>query len=253
MFLFFSFLEQSSCQIWNIHIPVGHYEVFGVEWQGHCQVCQCRTLVGIFPSFRCKRPQTNGSQGHVNLNVVTRVQLIICEPVAGWVGCEGYVMPSLFLSSNAWLVSSLYRWTGDVHSSPLMWIPFTTPSSGGSSSHSRREKRSNLAKGPLVSRFLDNFKSSHQECERLLFLPEYHLVLPSALVLHLWSMAMWQFHFCWPWPLFAAESFDCTSSAGTPSIPPKMVSRAWTMTGRQARWEKLSLRDAKQNLVCYWW
>lgn len=29
-FLFF-FLEQSSCQIWNIYIPVGHYEVFGAE------------------------------------------------------------------------------------------------------------------------------------------------------------------------------------------------------------------------------
>lgn len=29
--LYFNFLEQSSCQIWNIHIPVGHYEVFGLE------------------------------------------------------------------------------------------------------------------------------------------------------------------------------------------------------------------------------
>lgn len=61
--LVFIFLEQSSCQIWNIHLPVGHYEVFGVEWQRHCQVCQCWTLAGIFPSSRCERPKKNGSEG----------------------------------------------------------------------------------------------------------------------------------------------------------------------------------------------
>lgn len=31
LFCFVFFLEQSGCQIWNIYIPVGHYEVFGVE------------------------------------------------------------------------------------------------------------------------------------------------------------------------------------------------------------------------------
>lgn len=69
------FLEQSSCQIWEIHIPVGHYEVFGVEWQRHRQVCQCWTLAGIFPSSCCKRPQTNGSQGVVDLHDFMSVKI----------------------------------------------------------------------------------------------------------------------------------------------------------------------------------
>lgn len=68
-----NFLEQSSCQIWNIHIPVGHYEIFGVEWQRHRQVCECWTLAGIFPSSCYKRPQTNGSQGDVDLQVFMSV------------------------------------------------------------------------------------------------------------------------------------------------------------------------------------